>query len=159
MKQIQLTQGRAVMVDDEDYEFLNQWKWYALKPTGNRNYYAARGVYDLITKKRSTLYMHKVLLDTKDYVDHINRNTLDNQRKNLRSATPSQSRGNCSPKGVSKYMGVSWSKGSQKWQATISYGGRKRHLGYFDKEEDAAMVYNEWAKEVYKEFANLNVIL
>ena len=156
--EIKLTKGLFVLVDAEDYEFLNQWKWYALQPTGNKNHYAARGVYDLVTKKRTTLYMHKLLLDTKDYVDHKNRNTLDNRRFNLRSATPSQSRGNCTPKGASKYMGVSWSKGSSKWQANITYGGRKRHLGLFDNEKDAALMYNSWAKEVHKEFANLNVV-
>lgn len=158
MKQIQLTQGKTVMVDDEDYEFLSQWKWYALKPTGNKNYYAARGLYDPVTKKRTTQYMHKLLLDTKDYVDHRNRNTLDNRRKNLRSATPSQSRTNCTPKGVSKYMGVSAIKGSFKWQATICFGGKKRHLGSFDTEEDAAKMYNIWAKTFHGEFANLNKV-
>ena len=156
--EIKLTKGLSVLVDADDYEFLNQWKWYALRPTGNNNNYAARGVYDKVTKKRTTLYMHKLLLDTKDYVDHRNRNTLDNRRSNLRNATPSQSRGNGTPKGVSKYMGVSWSKGSSKWQATISYGGRKRHLGLFDNEKDAALMYNSWAKEVHREFANLNVV-
>ena len=130
-----------------------------MKPTGNKSYYAARGIYDPIKKRQTTQYMHKLLLDTKDYVDHKNRNTLDNQRKNLRSATPSQSRGNCSPKGVSKYLGVSWSKASQKWQGHICINGKKIHLGLFDKEEDAAFMYNSWAKEAYKEFANLNVIL
>lgn len=159
MKQIKLTKGLSCIVDDEDYGFLNQFKWYALQPTGNRNNYAARGTYDPVTKRRTTEYMHKVLLATSDYVDHKNRNTLDNRRVNLRSATPSQSRGNCTPKGVSKYLGVSWSKGSDKWQANISYGGKKRHLGLFEREEDAALTYNEWAKGIYGEFANLNVIL
>lgn len=156
MKEIQLTKGMVTMVDDGDYEFLNQFKWYALKPTGNKKYYAARGVYR--NGKRTTEYMHKVLLDTKDYVDHWNRNSLDNQRNNLRSATPSQSRANSEPKGTSKYMGVSWSKGSRKWQVNIAKGGKKYHLGLFDNERDAALRYNSWAKEIYGEFANLNVV-
>lgn len=158
MKVIELTRGKFVKVDDSDYEEMSKFKWYALRPTGNRNYYAARGVYDRVTKKRTTVYMHKMLLATDDYVDHINRDSLDNRRANLRSATPGQSRANSTPKGVSKYMGVSWSKSSAKWQATIAWYGKKKHLGLFDNEIEAAQMYNTWAKAQWGEFANLNVV-
>lgn len=156
MKAIELTQGKVVKVDDSDYLEMSKFKWYALRPTGNRNWYAARGVYDRITKRRTTVYMHKVLLGTNDYVDHINRDSLDNRRVNLRSATASQSRANSTPKGISKYMGVSWSKASNKWQSHISWGGKKKYLGLFDSEIEAARMYDTWAKTQWGEFANLN---
>lgn len=156
--EIKLTQGKVAIVDTADYDVLSQYKWYALKPTNNKNYYAARGTYDKVTKRRSIQYMHKFLLDTTDYVDHINRNSLDNRRSNLRSATPSQSRVNSTPKGVSKYMGVSWSKSAGKWQAHIAYQGKKKYLGAFSDEKEAAETYNEWVKGIYGEFANLNKV-
>jgi hypothetical protein len=156
--EIKLTQGKVAIVDADDYEFLSQFKWYALRPTGNKCYYAARGVYDKVTKKRSIQYMHKVLLETTDYVDHKNRNSLDNRRCNLRSATPSQSRMNSTPKGVSKYMGVSWSKGTGKWQATCTYQGKRKWIGGYNTEIEAASAYNEWVRGIYGEFANLNVV-
>ncbi len=154
--EIKLTQGKVAIVDDADYEFLSKFKWYALKPTGNKNFYAARGNYDKITKKRSIQYMHKVLLETTDYVDHINRNSLDNRRCNLRSATPSQSRMNSTPKGSSEYMGVSWSKSNCKWYAHCTYGGKRQYLGSFNQEIQAARAYDRFVKNIYGEFANLN---
>ncbi len=156
--EIKLTQGKVAIVDAEDYEFLCQFKWYALKPTGNKNFYAARGVYDKVSKKRSIQYMHKVLLETSDYVDHKNRNSLDNRRSNLRSATPSQSRMNSTPKGVSKYMGVSWSKSAGKWCAYCCVHGKKKYIGAYSTEIEAAGAYNEWVRGIYGEFANLNKI-
>lgn len=152
--EIKLSQGKVCIVDDSDYEFLSQFKWYALRPTGNKCFYAARGIYDNVTKKRTTQYLHKVLLDTNDYVDHKNRNTLDNRRSNLRSATPSQNRMNSTPKGVSKYMGVSWNK--NKWCAYCTYQGKRKYIAGFDTEIEAAGAYNEWVKGIYGEFANLN---
>lgn len=156
--EIKLTQGKVAIVDAADYEVLSQFKWYALKPTNNKNYYAARGAYDKVTKRRSIQYMHKFLLDTTDYVDHVNRNSLDNRRSNLRSATPSQSRMNSTPKGRSQYMGVSWSKSAGKWQATCTYQGKRKWIGGYDTEIEAAGAYNEWVKGIYGEFANLNKV-
>lgn len=79
MKEINLTKGLKVMVSDEDYERLNKVKWFACKPTNNDNYYAARTVK--VNGKRTTQYMHKVLfvpLNPLNYVDHHDRNTLNN---------------------------------------------------------------------------------
>jgi len=145
--EIRLTQGKVAIVDATDYEFLSQFKWYALRPTGNRNHYAARGVYDKVSKKRSVEYMHKVL----GGVGHVNGNTLDNRRINLGGVK-------LSPSGVSKYTGVSWSKSAAKWQVTMSWQGKKKHLGYFDSEKEAAEMYNTWAKVQYGEFATLNEV-
>ena len=93
MKTIQLTQGKVAIVDDADFDWLNQVKWYA-KITGNgTRIYAAR--FKRINGEPNTIYMHRAImagdldhtdLDGKE-VDHKNRNTLDNRRENLRACS------------------------------------------------------------------------
>tara|TARA_R110000803_G_scaffold97328_1_gene165491 strand:- start:22 stop:504 length:483 start_codon:yes stop_codon:yes gene_type:complete len=76
-------------------------------------------------------------------IDHININPLDNRIENLRVVNISQNlrnqkkQDNCS----SIYKGVSWFKRSKKWKATISINGKRKHLGYYDTEEEAYEVY------------------
>jgi hypothetical protein len=81
---IPLTKGFSVIVDDEDFEWLNQWKWQYVGK------YAARFVQ---TKKvRKIILMHRLLVDPPEglEVDHINRNKLDNRRANLRAVNRSE---------------------------------------------------------------------
>ena len=93
-------------------------------------------------------------------VDHINHDQKDNRLLNLRWATPSQNnmntrkRSNC----TSKYKGVSYNKHAKKWHAKIRMNGKHYHLGCFSDEKDAAKAYNLKAKELFKEFACLNII-
>ena len=156
MKYIELTKGLRVKVDDEDYENLNQFKWYALQPTRNKNNYAARGI--VLNGKRTIQYMHRVIMESKQYVDHINNDSLDNRRENLRIATPAQSNMNrTSREGSScKYLGVSITKG--KYCAYIGHRGKKYYLGSYNNPNDAAIAYNNKAIELFGQFANLNVI-
>ena len=91
MKEIQLTQGKVALVDDEDYEYLNQWKWYANEWKGGK-LYAVRNVRK---NKQYIGYesMHRLLSSNKDkklVTDHINGNTLDNRKSNLRICTISE---------------------------------------------------------------------
>lgn len=138
MKKIPLTQGQFALVDDEDYEFLNQWKWYVYK--NGSTFYAKRNIK--CNGKWTTIYMHQILaelMNFKENVDHINRNGLDNQRSNLRPATNKE---NCENRGMFKhntsgYKGVSWHKQHSKWMAYIKHNSKHIHLGYFDKIEDA----------------------
>lgn len=138
MKKIALTQNQFALVDDEDYEFLNQWKWHAHKP--GKTFYALRSIQQ--NGKRTTIRMHRVIAERmgiKGMADHKNRNGLDNQRNNLRSATHKQ---NCENKSLSKrntsgHMGVTWDKYDLKWSADIGHNGQVFHLGLFDKIEDA----------------------
>jgi len=90
MKQIPLTQGKFAIVDDEDFEYLNQWKWTAQKkPNG---FYA----YRTAGKPRKRIFMHALLVSVPEGMqcDHKNLDTLDNQKKNLRIATRSQNMAN-----------------------------------------------------------------
>ena len=94
------------------------------------------------------------------YVDHINRNKLDNQVCNLRYATASQNMMNKTKqigrKTSSQYKGVTLEKKSGKWIAQIRIGGKRNYLGIFTSEEEAAMAYDLKAEEAHGEFAVLN---
>ncbi len=161
MKEIKLTQGKFTMVDDDDFEYLNQWKWYAALFTGAKTYYAVRVDY---TNGKRTILMHRVILeltDRKVKADHRDHNGLNNQRKNLRSATHSQNiKNTCSRKNsTSKFLGVHWEKERNKWKAEITSNRKTKRIGRFDREIDAAVAYNKAAIEIHGEFANLNIIM
>ena len=81
MKEIKLTHGLFTLVDDWNYEYLNQWKWFAKR--SKNKYYAARAVY--IDGKRTMIYMARVIINTPVDMepDHYNHNTLDNREYNL----------------------------------------------------------------------------
>jgi hypothetical protein len=139
-------------VDSADFGWLNAWKWYALK--ARNTYYAARGVNE--NGKHKTILMHRQILDAKKYdlSDHADLDGLNNQRNNLRISTPSQNGANKPARGESKYLGVFPAQG--KFRAQVWKDRQKYELGYFDSEELAALAYDEKARELHGEFANLN---
>jgi hypothetical protein len=156
MKLIPLTQGKAAMVDDADHEWLLSFgSWYAVK--GRKTFYAARNVRTLVGRQ-TRLFMHAALLGTKGrdiFPDHADGNGLNNQRCNLRLATPAQNNANVQGRGVSKFRGVTLRKNRPAcWKAVI--GSPARTLGCFLSEEDAARAYDAAAKVKYGEYARLN---
>lgn len=156
MKQIKLTQGKFTLVNDEDYEYLNQWKWHTYKSKGI--YYARR--YDCSNGGKKNIKMHRLLLNAEGevLVDHIDGDGLNNQRVNIRLCTARQNAINRRGWGSSKYTGVSFDKESKKWRARINTGFAKINIGRFAEEEKAAVAYNAYAKKYHGEFARLNVI-
>jgi len=154
VKEIQLTQGKVALVDDEDYDWLNQWKWFAHKE-GN-NWYVRRKY------KGKMLRMHRVILgltqENDIEVDHINRIGSDNRRDNLRICNHSQNMKNYSKKKEtsSQYKGVTWVKNRKKWQVSIKANGKNIWLGYFLFEELAALAYDFAALKYHREFAHFN---
>ena len=151
MKEICLTQGLITLVDDEDYEYLSQWKWYP-KKRGNTCYAWA-------SMDRKTILMHRFILDTPKgiFTDHIDFNGLNNQRNNLRFCTAIQNNAHREKWGTkSKYKGVN--PFGKRYRAQICIKGKPTHLGYFNTEEEAALKYNEFAVIVQGEFAVLNVV-
>ena len=155
MKTITLTQGQTVLVDDEDYESLSQYKWGQLKSYGVT--YARRGAR--INGKRATILMHRVIMNASEgqEVDHKDGNGLNNQKSNLRLATVGENRNNRGIKSnnTTGYKGVRPSSNGG-WKAKITCEGKTYHLGTHDTPEDAARAYNEAAIEHHGEFANLN---
>lgn len=158
MKLIPLTKGYSAMVDDADFDWLSQWRWHA-KPDGN-SVYAQRGCKGE-NGKWSTLLMHRAIMGVTDrniLVDHWKGNGLNNTRENIRFCTRTQNGMNRSKNIVSSsaYKGLAWHKPSQKWRVGISINGKSTHIGLFDLEEDAARVYNQFAKQHYGAFAKYN---
>lgn len=155
MKEIPLTQGKAAIVDDEDFEWLSQWKWSARKDRSI--WYAVRWQKGRMNGKRILLLMHREILHPPIGMetDHKDGNGLNNQRSNLRTATNSQNQQNAKHrKGLSTFKGVSWHVG--KWQSQIRVEGKRLHLGRFSSETEAAFAYDQAAKRYFGEFARTN---
>ena len=83
-------------------------------------------------------------------VDHINNNGLDNKVENLQliSHRLNMSKDKFRLGKSSRFTGVWWSKENKKWRAKISVGGKNKHLGYFNVEEDAASAYQGALKKI-----------
>lgn len=137
----------STQLDDEDYEKCKEHSWFYL-----RGYAATKLNY-------KNVYLHVFILGFKG-IDHKDGNRLNNQRSNLRKATPTQNAANKRKQGFtsSKYKGVSFSKEKQKWCAYIDSNYIRYRLGYFLNEVDAAKAYNAKALELFGEFARLNEV-
>jgi hypothetical protein len=159
-KEIQLTQGKVTLVDDNMFEYLSQWKWYVYK-CGNK-FYAARNIKVSKAKIRLML-MHRFITNnknTKMHTDHINGNGLDNRTINLRICTHSQNLINrgASINNKTGYKGVSYDKNSNKFKAQIRVNKKNITLLTTNNPVDAARAYNNAAIKYFGEFAQLNVI-
>jgi len=176
MQKIYLYAGRGsqskptenyVLVDDRDYAYLNQFKWGLMKlyHCDNPITYARR--YETIDGKYTAILMHRVILGLKgrwEHGDHINGNTMDNTRDNLRIATHTENMRNrrqLVKKGTSRYKGVSFHSSKYNtiryWVAHIKVDeGDKR--AKFDNEISAARQYNLWAIQYRGQFANINIL-
>jgi len=161
MKQIPLTRNQFAIVDDADYDWLNQWKWCVTGTSGS--FYAVRNS----PKKKGIshqIFMHREILglEYKDgrKADHSNHNTLDNRRENLRDCTHQQNLMNqkLQKNKTSKYKGVCWDKSRKKWTAYLKIKGERKNLGRFNAEKQAALAYNNAAKKYHGDFAYLNKI-
>jgi hypothetical protein len=168
MKKIKLTRGKFAIVDDEDYEELNKYKWIVTDSNRSKTFYAARyvgknenGIY-LLEHRKKVVKMHSILMNTPKgmTVDHINCNGLDNRKKNIRLCSFAENKRNSSlsKNNSSGYKGVSWHNTMRKWRARISFKNNLIVLGYFFNKKEEASTYNEAAKKYHGEFANLNKI-
>lgn len=155
-KLIELNKGVFTKVDAEDYDYLNQWKWYLLK--SKCNYYAIR----TSRPDNKLIQLHRVVIKAKkgEIVDHINRDKLDNRKCNLRICTISQNNQNSKLNKINKsgFHGVSWHKRVKKYVSQIACNNKKIHIGYYTCKKDAAKAYNAAAIKFHGEFAKLNEI-
>ncbi len=161
MKRIELTQGKFAIVDDDNFEELSQFNWYANRKKDN-NYFAQRKA--IVEGNTKILLMHRVIMGCPDdlQIDHINHDTLDNRKENLRVCSNSSNQMNKRKKrkiASSKYKGVTFCKDGwriKKWKAYLQFGNKRYSLGYFLTEEEAARAYDNKAKELFGEFVYLN---
>jgi hypothetical protein len=138
MQLIPLTQGKSALVDDQDFKFLSQWKWFLVKNKYAGTHYG---------ENKGIIYMHRLIMNfpKKLQVDHINRNTLDNRRENLRTVTQSQNLHNTSSRKNNKsgYKGVHFDKRKKKYIAQIMIDRKYIFLGHFDNAIEASKAYQK----------------
>ena len=162
IKLIPLTQGQVTVVDAIEYESLSLWAWFAWRNNANSCYYAVHDAWDPETKRNVRIYMARHIMNAPPdlQVDHINRNTLDNRRANLRLATQSQNQHNRPKwkKRVDGFKGVYQNADTKMWYACIWVNNKSVYLGQFADEISAAIAYNEAAVVLHGEFACLNQI-
>ena len=166
MKKIKLTQGKEALVDDEDYEMLMEHKWHSAK--AGKNYYAVRSLPTQPDGTRKRLKMHRAIISATVgmEVDHINGNTLDNRKENLRECTHQQNQANrrLGKHNTSGYKGIYYKKKNRDmineharpWEARISFNTKKIYLGSYKTKEEAARAYDKKAIELFGQFAQLN---
>ena len=158
MKEIKLTQSKFALVDDEDFERVSKFKWYAMR-TETSSYYA-RTNYN-----HKRIGMHQLIMNTIEkgrhvQVDHINNDTLDNRKLNLRICSAAQNMRNMKVHKDNKcgYKGVYYEKTKNKYISRICFNKKKYHIGEFNTSIEAAKAYNAKAIELHGEFARLNDI-
>jgi len=144
-----------ILIDDEDLEKILKHDW---RITGSGKGYAMTRINGKLVP------MHRLMIDIPfgKIADHINGDTFDNRKENLRIATQSQNRMNCvkqvfSKKIVtSKFKGVHKKSPTRNWSAQIHFNKRTYNIGSFKNEEEAAKAYDLKAKELFGQFAKLN---
>lgn len=152
MRKIKLTRGKEAIVDDDDFEYLNKFKWH----------YQAQGGYAFRAKQHGARQMHRTIVNCPGgkFVDHINGDGLDNRKSNLRICTKAQNGMNRGRQKQNKsgFKGVVWNMRLKKWIAQIGCKGIKKtmHIGVFNSPIDAAVAYDNEAKKIHGEFAKLN---
>lgn len=159
-KEIQLTQGKVALVDDADFEYLNQWKWCVNNCNGKL--YAVRNI-KIKKSKYKKIYMHRLIInnnDSKMHTDHCNNNTLDNRKINLRICSNSENlmNQNVHVNNKSGYKGVYFNKKTNRYHVYISINKKQERIGTFINIIDAIKSYNEAAIKHHGKFANLNKI-
>jgi hypothetical protein len=159
---IELTQNQTTIIDLEDLDRIHRTysgTWYASYAKKTRVFY----VRGNITKdgKQKAFQLHRAIMnitDPKIKIDHVNHNTLDNTKENLRICSNKENIRNSRStiNSSSIYKGVGWHKATQKWLAKIYCDYKHIHIGIFNDESEAARAYDLKAKELFGEFAYLN---
>lgn len=157
MRRIPLSKGYFALVDDEYFDFVNQWKWHWSKGYAVRRHYLGGGKYN---EQAETLRMHREILGARrgQEVDHINGDKLDNQLDNLRFCTRSQNTANTALRSTntSGFRGVTWNKKKQCWEVYLTHNYKHLFLGYFHELPAAVRAWNSKAFELRGDFAWVN---
>lgn len=153
---VNCSKGLEAIVDAEDYEKVSAYSWNA--DSGYARTFQRKKAKG---NKLTSLSMHRVVMNVTDpeiIIDHINGNRLDNRKINLRVATVAQNAQNRKKVkgGSSIYLGVTYHKRDERWQAQVRHAGVRYYAGIYLTEEEAARAYDKKAKELHQEFARLN---
>lgn len=149
---------KTVWIDLEDYDKIKNYKWYVKKDHYSGCFYVSS--HDLTTKNKKTIKIHRIIMNAKknQIVDHINHNTLDNRKSNLRICTHQENMRNTKKhkKTSSKFKGVSFHSRDKIYSVYITIDKKMKYLGSFKNEIDAAKCYNKHALEKFGQFAHIN---
>jgi hypothetical protein len=139
------------IIDTWNINKCKQYKWYIA--------YKGSTAY-LKGGSKPEIYLHSLIINSKNEIDHINNNGLDCRESNLRCATHQQNSFNkkIGKRNTSGFKGVHWHKNTKKWEACIKKDYKTIRLGYFSDKIKAALAYNAAAIEYHGEFAKLNEI-
>jgi hypothetical protein len=146
-------EGKFAIVDDEDFERLNKYRWAAQ----HNPFYAFRSVWR--NGRSFGIFMHREIMNAPDKVmiDHRNHDGLDNRKSNLRLCSSAQNQANRRKgNGTSKYKGVHFNTRNSRWVAKLMYKQKEYYLGVFKDETKAAKAYDAKARELFGEFAKTN---
>lgn len=155
MIRIPLGEDLEALIDDVDELLVAGFRWRPLRLSNGLTYAHAWNGHQ-------HYYMHRLVSGASSVqrVDHEDRNALNNQRRNLRIATPSENGANRIPdrrrSKTSQYKGVYWDKSKKKWGATIHINGKTKALGRFHSEDLAARAYDNAATQAWGRFALTN---
>lgn len=145
--------GDHILIDKEDYERVKQHTWN----TDSR--------YAVATINGKKTYLHRFIMEAytslgASHIDHVNGKKLDDRRRNLRTCNKNENAANMKKSSgrSSKYKGVVYDRSKSKYKAEIKSNQKLHHIGYYDKEIDAALAYNKAAITYFGEFAKLNEI-
>lgn len=143
MKQIVLTQGQFTVIDDEDFDRVNQHKWYF------DNGRAIKNDKMVDYKRGKRILLHRFIMGVTDgqMIDHIDQDPLNNQKINLRFTNKSENglnRGK-NKNNTSGHKGVSFNKRQKTWIGQIQINGKKIFLGYYKTKEEANEAYKHRA--------------
>jgi hypothetical protein len=145
------------IIDAEDYEKIKDWKMSPVENGCGQTYLRLTKHFDYYS---IYTYFHRYIMNcpTDMVVDHINNNTFDNRKQNLRITTEVQNRWNSkacnykNKKKSSQFIGVIWSKQKNRWRAQVD----NTYLGLFENEKDAAYAYDTYCRKYRGEYAKLN---
>lgn len=139
---------KEVFIDDEDYIRIKDITWYLDK--------------DRIHGKINGQWwkLHNYIMNTRQLIDHIDRNALNNRKSNLRIADKSKNAMNTINRSdnTSGMKGVSWSKEKKKWHVYITINQKREFLGYYNDIKDAIIIRIKKELELFKEFTNTNFL-
>lgn len=159
-REIRISKGRTTIVDDEDFEYVNQWKWMYLRGSAARSKWIAGP--DGKVNKHTTIYLHRLILGRIKqpfdgaFCDHIDGDRLNNTRKNLRWATPKENTRNAKVRSDNKsgHTGVYWREKSKDYVAHITFNGKSYSLKTHKTIQSAIAARNEAEKRLFGEFAS-----
>lgn len=154
--EIPLSKGRVSLIDDADWPEVRAYCWHISSDHKGRTGYAVSSG----SRGKPPLPLHRLLMNPAkgEVVDHINGDTLDNRRANLRVCTAAENLRNRrrSINNTSGYKGVTKQKGSTTWRVALTIGGKPIALGAYPTAIEAAIAYDKAARVHHGEFASLN---